>query len=177
MNKTEIEQILKKYNFIDFKWIKTSDIKIAQWVRIKCTFGCSDYGKAVCPPNVPPVDQCREFINEYTDALVIRFHFEADKNNYPKEYTDEVARNLVLLERDIFLAGYYKAFVLNQNCCVLCNDCAQTRIDCKNLQASRPSPEAFAISVFDTIRSIGFPINVITSTKQDINRYAFLLIE
>jgi predicted metal-binding protein len=177
MDKNQIEQLLKQYKFTDYKWIKTKNIETAQWVRMKCTFGCPDYGRSICPPNVPPVKECREFINEYTNALVIRFHFNADKDNYPKEYSDEITRNLLLLERDIFLCGYYKAFILNQSCCDLCKDCTKTRFDCNNPRASRPSPEAFAINVFDTIRSIGFPINVIASPQQDINRYAFMLID
>ena len=177
MNKNEIEGLLNNYSFNEYKWINAKNIKVANWVRMKCTYGCPDYGKAVCPPNTPAVEQCREFINEYQDVIIIRFSFEADKNNYPKIFSDEITNKLLKLESEIFLKGYYKVFTLNQNCCILCNECAKTKVDCKNPKSSRPSPEAFAVDVYATVRSVGFPINVVGREKQIINRYAFVLVE
>ena len=177
MNRKEIEELLDKYNFKEYKWIPAKSIKIANWVRMKCTYGCPDYGKAVCPPNVPSVEQCRETIKEYRAVLMIRFNFEADRNHYPKKISDEITGTLLQLERDIFVKGYYKVFMLNQNCCDLCRECAKSKIDCKNPKKSRPSPEAFAVDVYATVRKNGFPINVIDREKEKINRYAFVLIE
>jgi predicted metal-binding protein len=65
MNKEQIESYLQEYGFSDFKWIAPKDIVIAQWVRVKCEFGCSDYGLGTCPPNTPTVQECRVFFKEY----------------------------------------------------------------------------------------------------------------
>ena len=42
---------------------------------------------------------------------------------------------------------------------------------------ARPSPEALAVDVFGTVRSLGFPIEVLSDYDQTMNRYAFLLVE
>ncbi|MCJ7619933.1 MAG: DUF2284 domain-containing protein, partial [Anaerolineae bacterium] len=55
----ELESLFKKHGYTDFKWIEPKDIVVAQWVRLKCTFGCGEYGRnAACPPNVPSVEEC-----------------------------------------------------------------------------------------------------------------------
>jgi hypothetical protein len=33
------------------------------------------------------------------------------------------------------------------------------------------------VDVFSTVRSAGFPLEVLTEYKQEMNRYAFLLLE
>lgn len=177
MDKQQIEKTLRDLTFTDFKWINGPGIKTAAWVRIKCMYGCPGYGNSACPPNVPSVEECRTFFDEYTHAVVLRFNFAAEKDHYPQEYSEKINKKLLELEREIFKQGYFKAFVLKQSCCELCKDCAGTREGCKNAAAARPSPEAFAIDVFDTVRNIGFPIEVVSEAKQFINRYAFLLVE
>ena len=42
---------------------------------------------------------------------------------------------------------------------------------------SRPSPESFAVDVYQTVRNAGMEINVITDNPADMNRIAILLIE
>jgi predicted metal-binding protein len=42
---------------------------------------------------------------------------------------------------------------------------------------SRPCPEALGVDVFSTVRNAGFPIEVLTGFDQEMNRYAFLLVE
>jgi len=74
-SQNKLETLFAEHSIKDFKWIEPKDIIVAQWVRVKCMFGCPNYGKnATCPPNVPSVEECREFFNEYTEGVV--FHFE-----------------------------------------------------------------------------------------------------
>ena len=41
----------------------TQDVVVAEWVRMKCLYGCDDGGKyRTCPPNAPPVDQIRRVV-------------------------------------------------------------------------------------------------------------------
>ncbi|MBA7543161.1 hypothetical protein ES705_35488 [subsurface metagenome] len=60
-DKNRIEQILKGKGFTDYKWINPKEIIVSQWVRVKCEFGCSDYGLRACPPNTPTVQECKDF--------------------------------------------------------------------------------------------------------------------
>jgi predicted metal-binding protein len=175
--KARIETVVSKFELTDFKWIDPKDIIVAHWVRMKCLYGCGDYGRACCPPNVPTVNECREFFNEYTAAIVFRFHFDAEKGNYPKAYSQELYKDLLDLEREIFLSGYHKAFIFGQSNCSLCKECVHKKEDCKHPEKHRPSPEAFAIDVYGTVRNLGYEINVVSQPHQEIDRFAILMIE
>jgi predicted metal-binding protein len=177
MNKIETEKYLQTNGLSDFKWINPKDIIVAQWVRVKCEFGCSDYGLGTCPPNTPTVQECREFFKEYNKGLIIRLTKSADKEKYPSDWSKEMTNKLLELERKTFLDGFQKAFLLNQTCCCLCNDCSGNRLDCKDKRKSRPSPEAFAVDVYQTVRNSGLEINVVKKNPSKMNRIAILLIE
>lgn len=177
MNKDEIESILKSKDFHDFKWIDPGEIIVAHWVRVKCTFGCPDYGLGACPPNTPSVSDCESFFKEYETGLIIRLNKYADKHAYPSDWSKEATEKLLDIERKIFLSGHHKVFLLNQTCCDICKDCPGTRIDCRDKRKSRPSPESFAVDVFQTVRKAGLNIHVISENPSDINRIAILLIE
>ncbi len=71
-----------------------------------------------------------------------------------------MTNKLLETEKQIFLQGYQKAFLLNQTCCSLCKDCSGNRIDCKDKKNSRPSPEAFAVDVCRTVRNAGMEIKI-----------------
>jgi predicted metal-binding protein len=173
----KIESYLKKQGLSDYKWIKPKEIVVAQWVRVKCTFGCSDYGLGTCPPNTPSVKDCERFFKEYEKGLVIRFKKTADKNSYPSDWSKEMTKKLLDAEREIFLSGYHKVFLLNQTCCSLCKDCSGNRIGCKDKTNSRPSPESFAVDVYKTVRNAGLELDVVPDSPSEITRIAILLIE
>ncbi len=177
IDKKKIESILLKQGFSEFEWINPEAIIVAHWVRIKCTFGCSDYGLGTCPPNTPSVQDCNSFFKEYKSGLIIRLNKFADKKKYPSDWSKNMTNKLLETERQIFLHGYQKTFLLNQTCCGLCKDCSGNRIDCKNKKNSRPSPEAFAVDVYQTVRNAGMEINVVSENPSEINRYAFILID
>jgi predicted metal-binding protein len=107
------------------------------------------------------------------------FHFpkQLDDPEQRHRWSREVNKKLLELERAVFLAGYRKAFLLFMDECSLCADCTGDRADCRDKRGARPSPEALAVDVFATVRSVGYPIEVLTGTDQTMNRYAFLLIE
>ena len=177
MSIDKIESALISQGFTDYKWINPKEIVVSQWVRVKCTFGCSDYGLGACPPNTPSVNDCDRFFKEYETGLIIRLTKYADKNAYPSEWSREMTNKLLDIEREVFLSGYQKAFLLNQTCCSLCKDCSGIRINCKDKTKSRPSPESFAIDVYQTVRNAGLDINVIAENPSEIHRFAILLVE
>jgi predicted metal-binding protein len=58
----ELEALFLEHGISDFKWIDPKDIIVSQWVRMKCAFGCGEYGRnATCPPNTPSVAECDKF--------------------------------------------------------------------------------------------------------------------
>ena len=174
----ELEALFKEHGYTDFKWIQPQDIVVAQWVRMKCIFGCQEYGhNATCPPNTPSVDECRRFFDEYSLAAVFHFEREVDRPEDRHTWSKGVNRGLAQLERAVFLAGCQKSFLFFMDSCCLCADCPGVREECKNPRQARPSPEAMAVDVFATVRQLGYPIEVLTDYSQAMNRYALLLVE
>ena len=174
----ELEALFAQHGYTDFRWIKPEDIVVSQWVRMKCTFGCGEYGKnATCPPNVPSVSECRRFFDEYSAAVIFHFERKVDKPEDRHAWSRGVNQELVKLERAVFVAGYQKAFLLYMDSCCICTECPGKREECKNPRSARPSPESMAIDVFSTVRQYGYPIGVLSDYSQAMNRYAFLLIE
>jgi len=178
MKHEKLEKLFQKHGYTDFKWIDPKKIVVSQWVRMKCMFGCKGYGQcASCPPNIPSVSECERFFKEYSDAVI--FHF-AEKMNKPEDrhaWSKKVNLKLVKLEREVFLSGFERAFILFMDSCGICDECAKERENCKILKSSRPSPESMAMDVYTTVRQFGFPIEVLTDYAKEMNRYAFLMVE
>jgi predicted metal-binding protein len=177
-DKRAIEEIARSHGCADFKWISGADVRVRQWVRFKCMFGCASYGKkGGCPPSVPSVSECRELFGEYEHILVLHLSAKLAHPEDRKEWSRSRNLELLPIERDAFLAGYPKAFLLFMDECRICEDCPGTREDCRNLAMSRPCPEALGVDVFSTVRSAGFRVEVLRDYDQEMNRYAFLLLE
>ena len=176
--RSRLEQVFLKHQFNDFKWIDPKNIVVSQWVRMKCVFGCVHYGKiACCPPNTPPVEECRSFFADYSEGAIFHFEKKVEKPEERHEWARDINEKLLGLERDVFLAGNPKTFLLFMDSCSLCKKCGGQRIRCKNKRSARPAPEAMAVDVFSTVRQLGYPIEVLHDHSQTMNRYAFLLIE
>jgi len=172
-----LENLFNTHGMSDFKWIDPNRIVVREWVRMKCIYGCDEYGiGASCPPHVPPVDECRLFFKEYTEAVVFHFQKLIPRPEDRFVWTRQVNQGLLTLEREVFLSGYYKAFLLFMDSCNFCTPCSGSRSVCKKKKEARPTPEALGIDVFETVRGIGYPIQVLPDTAQAMNRYAFLLV-
>jgi predicted metal-binding protein len=179
MNTREkIEQLAKKHEVKDYKWLDPKSIVVEQWVRMKCMYGCSEYGRtATCPPSAPSITECEKFFKEYMSALVIHFEKSVEKPEDRHAWTKNINSQLLELERDVFISGYRKAFLLFLDTCTLCDGCPGKREKCKEPKKARPTPEALGVDVYATVRKIGYPIEVLSDYSQTMNRYAFLLIE
>jgi len=146
------------------KTIPAAAVRTAEWVRLKCLFGCSGYGQALtCPPHSPTPDQTRKMLAEYRRALLVQ----------GDESTD-IQKVMATLEREAFLDGYWKALALGSGPCELCRTCGEF---CRYPHRARPSLEACGIDVFATVRAQGFPIKVLRTRKEKGNYYGLLLLE
>lgn len=177
-DQTLLQKLFNENGFSDYRWIEPAEIVVAQWVRMKCMYGCNNYGRnASCPPNTPSLPDCRAFFQEF--RLGALFHLPKHLGD-PEErhaWSREVNRCLSELERQVFLSGYHQAFMLFMDNCTLCRECANTRAACRNKKQARPSPEGMGVDVFATVAKFGYPIAVLDNFDQEMNRYAFLLIE
>jgi predicted metal-binding protein len=78
------------------------------------------------------------------------------------------------LEHDIFLDGFHKAFGMGAGPCQLCKSCAKS---CRHPEKTRPSMEACGIDVYATVRTNGYPIQVVKNESCKANYYGLVLIE
>ena len=146
------------------KLIEPASVVTADWVRWKCRWGCNRYGTSwCCPPRSPEPAETRRVLDSYRTALLV--HFDNDTR---------VTRAMVKLEREAFLAGWYRAFALGAGPCSLCKTCDLEH--CRHEKA-RPSMEACGIDVFATARANGWPIETLTDRSKPENAYGLLLVE
>ena len=138
----DLEKKFRTQGFKDFKWINPKNIVVSQWVRMKCTYGCPDYGnKATCPPNTPSVAECERFFGEYENAVIFRFEKQLDDPETLHKWSKTINMKLLKLEKRIFLEGYFKTFLLPMDSCYICKKCSNDLEDCKHPELSRPTPE------------------------------------
>ncbi|MDW8033532.1 MAG: DUF2284 domain-containing protein [Nitrososphaerota archaeon] len=153
-----------KLGATESKVIRASDIVVRDWVRLKCQYGCSEYGKRLtCPPYSPTPEQMRRVLSEYSSAILLRF----------KPDWENVHNVIAKLEREAFLSGYYSAFGLASGPCPFCKRCNLK--NCVHPELARPSMEACGIDVFATVRKAGFTISVVRTHRESPKYFGLLL--
>ncbi len=174
----DVAALFAGHRIEDFHWLEAREVVLAEWVRMKCRFGCPHYGKlAVCPPSAPSFEECRRFFLDYSDAAILHFRHAVEKPDDRHAWTRGINGRLLQLERSVFLAGHPKAFVLFLDPCNLCEVCAGTPAECRSPASARPSPEGLCVDVFSTVRKCSFHIEVLTDHSQPMDRYGMLLLE
>ncbi len=151
--------------------IEPRSIVTAEWVRMKCQFGCPGYGvRLSCPPYSPTPEVTRRVVDSYEKAIL--FRQQLDKGRRSKVFNDL----LVHLEIELFLEGYYKAWSMGAGPCRLCDECNVGGL-CRHGYEMRPSMEACGIDVFQTARGNGFPIEVVRNPVDMRDAYGVVLVE
>ncbi len=154
-----IPGISKQPGIQEIRQIPASRISAANWVRLKCQFGCTLYGRSwSCPPATPSIDETRKILREYRTALFVMFK--------PKSPGKPGSMNQTLLEieKKLFLEGYCKAFALFPSPCSLCRKCAYPK-QCTHPEKKRPTNEAVGIDIFRTATNIGIKLDVLKEKK------------
>lgn len=164
--------------------IPVGEIVVAEWVRMKCRFGCKGYGKHLsCPPYTPSPEEMRKVLSGYRTAMLVRFdgdpaHPEIRPEDIPPDFHSFYRRMILWiwetmweLEKRAFYDGYYKAFAFGAYPCIFCETCiaeeAEGSVDeslrrrCRMMDRVRPSMEAVGMDVFATARKVGWEIDPI----------------
>lgn len=145
--------------------IPAASVKTAEWVRWKCHYGCSGYGGCLtCPPRSPRPEETARMLADYTWAVLIETQPGGRR---------ELAADL---ERELFLAGLYKAFAMASGPCRLCKAC-DFEGGCRHGDRARPAMEACGIDVYETVRRNGFEIEVLTDCRQEGHYFCMVLLE
>lgn len=199
MNK-EIDGLLSELKSVheDLHLISTEMIVVADWVRLKCRYGCENYGKHLCcPPFTPTPQETRAVLSEYRYAVLARFEAKPDVKLPPKHAlkamgnsVTRMQKTIADLERAAFLTGYYRAFGMNAMPCALCETCILEEmqkkdqavfdldsVKCRNKQIMRPSMEACGIDVFKTVKNAGFKPRVLKDGKETFELFGLILLD
>lgn len=157
------------------------DIVTAQWVNLKCRYGCSQYNANwSCPPATPDLSEARTILSEYSTALLLagsqnRNDFYRDSN---RNRTDQVKywKGIVSLERLLFLKGYDKAISLVSGACSLCKKCAYPDA-CRFPMEKRPTVESFCIDLFGTLKKLDIHTRVAMELNETFKYYSIILLD
>ena len=162
-------------------------VVIEEWVRFKCQFGCEDYGQHLsCPPYLPEVSVCKNIVNSFDAGILMKFTATEPNTSIEKyrAYKNKLRKTLARLERQLFLEGYHKAISLHSGPCTLCEKCVihdnpdpNVVPKCRKYKLSRPAMEAMGISVFDTVKNVGWETKILTNFFDIPTYYGLLLIE
>lgn len=153
--------------------IPVSHVIVDERVRLKCQVPlCDSFHKnLMCPPFVMPVEEFRQVLACYEEAILLQTEGVIDVlNDNGKPGRDVFApagrlHDLVNLgEREAFRSGFRFAAGLIGGCCRLCEVCVaidNSRI-CRFPFRARPSMEAMGIDVVATLEqsglSLAFPV-------------------
>jgi predicted metal-binding protein len=147
------------------KVVDPAAVEVAEWVRLKCRYGCSGWGSSrCCPPDSPEPETTRKLLAEYGRAILV----EAGAKK-PREIVPQ-------LERDLFLTGYYKAFGMASGPCRLCRECPEDG-SCRHPERARPAMEACGIDVYATVRAAGWEIEVVRSEEDAAHYFGMVLVD
>jgi len=171
----------KSYGLKKIVPLSTEKIVVAEWVDLKCKYGCKRYNTSwCCPPNTPDPDKVRSILSQYSSALLL-----VGETKYENFYRDNDRKRIIqiqswkstlIIERLLFLEGYYKAFSLVSEYCPLCRDCAYPD-NCRFPQEKRPSLESFSIDILSTLNNVNIVTNVARNKCDEYNRYSLILLE
>jgi len=158
--------------------ITPEQVVTAEWVRMKCLYGgCTSGYCLTCPPHSPTPAQTRALLDEYETILVLRFDVRPAKAREWLLSSRHSADVSLRLERELFLAGHFKAFAIaGGRPCRRDEACARPE-DCDSRALLRPGPAGCGIDIFTTGRNAGWPLSVVGGPEEPYHRFALVLVQ
>jgi predicted metal-binding protein len=170
-------KMAEKLGAVWVKLIHPRNVVVAEWVRLKCQYGCGGYGSCLtCPPFSPTPEYTRKMLEYYSRALIMVFDVPPKQKEKERKKRRDWRRGICSLEREIFLDGFYKVFAMTSGPCNVCEKC-DTSQSCKFADLGRPSMEACGIDVYTTLANVGYKLEVVRSYDQIWHYTGLILID
>ncbi|UMZ74871.1 DUF2284 domain-containing protein [Natranaerofaba carboxydovora] len=159
----EIMSIFEEGGVYRQKLIKTRKITVDERVRFQCShLGCGSYGKPMCPPNLPSIDEFKRFLAGYSFGIIVQLAKDIPDTT-PADEAKEIYNDLAVDLHRLILKGERKAFSEGfpfaggfiGGACKLCKAC---KTPCINKDDARPSMEGMGIDVLETCRQFGLDV-------------------
>ena len=155
--------------------IPASYVVTAPWVLYKCRFGCGGYGaRHLCPPATPTPAETEAVVRCYDRAILVTY--EAVGSSKQRALRKKMHRDMLALEREIFLDGFHKALAFVAGPCNLCKTCDVSK-PCKLPGEPRPAMEACGIDVFATFANAGVKLDVVRDESDPYKLCGMILVE
>jgi predicted metal-binding protein len=141
-------------------------IRSEAWVRAKCAYGCSEYGRRwSCPPNSMDQAGFEELLAGYSRALLV----------VGQPPLKAFQHHLLELEKEAFLSGFKKALVFSGGPCCWCETCPPER--CSHPEKRRPSLESCGCDVFALADQCGIPVAPLRQNDDFVQYVGLLLVD
>jgi predicted metal-binding protein len=155
--------------------VPASYVVTAPWVRYKCQFGCGSYGaRHLCPPETPAPAETEAVVRSYRRAVLVAY--EAVGSSKQRALRKKMHRDMLALEREIFLDGFYKALAFVGGPCNLCRTCDVSK-PCRLPGEPRPAMEACGIDVFATFAHAGVELKVVRDEDEPYKLCGMILVD
>ncbi len=172
----DLKPILEKcssWGVLDAKVIASSQVVLAAWVRLKCQYGCPNYGLRLdCPPHTPGPDTMRRLLDEYHRVLLLKLRRH-------ESYRPEWSGIVLKVERELFLSQFHRAFALGAGACGFCEEeCVRQTGKCPKPHNIRPSAESMGVDWFQTLKNAGWGLSVLAERpKEGLASYSMILVD
>lgn len=159
--------------------VNPSAVVTGPWVRLKCQYGCTEYGRSYCcPPDTPTPEQTRKILESYHRAILFHIKAEKDPARSRRKFLSQFYESLVDLEGEMFKDGYHRAFIFLAGPCDYCKICSKLKGEpCTFGLKARPSMEACGIDVYQTARNNGFFVKPLKDKAEAQNVFCLMLVD
>jgi predicted metal-binding protein len=156
--------------------IATHNIVTADWVRMKCLYGCGGGDECrTCPPHSPTPTETRAVLDDFRRAVLLRLGPLTGSDDEDR-HALRLRKTALALERELFLAGHHKVWSMLCGPCELCETC-DINGPCAHPEEARPSMEACGVDVFATVRHAGWEIEVVRDENDVYRLFAVVLVD
>jgi predicted metal-binding protein len=133
-------------------------------------YGCGASGhNHKCPPRTPTPEETARIIASYERAILVMYGSD-------NPACANINRDLVALEREIFLDGYERAAAFGVGPCSLCENCDVSK-PCPRPGETRPALEACGIDVYTTFSRAGVRLEVVRDYESPFKLCGAILVE
>ena len=198
-----IRQRALKLGAVDAKIIPVNKIVIEERLVMKCSLGCEKYGKTLaCPPHAPTPEKFQRIVNEYHNALFMKFTTGATIEPEYMKYLAKTPDNTVPVEIRVKVAAFWDAWKNEANkllatvielekaaskegfllaagfvsgSCTICQKCNVEKGVCLHPERRRFSEEGMGVNVKATAEKAGIKFTFPFDKYPET--YALLLID
>ncbi|MDO4518924.1 MAG: DUF2284 domain-containing protein [Eubacteriales bacterium] len=154
-NQEKFDEYITEFPVFEYRLIDTADIQVQKRVRDICKNECVRYGSTwACPPAVGTLEECKERIQNYDQAIFFSSVAEvSDIMNMEEMLKTRRAHEELTSSLGEFLEKEgYQIFILSTESCDLCADCAYKHNEpCRHPEYMHPCLESHGVVVQEIV--------------------------